>query len=87
MEEKNDGVRLDKWLWSVRLFKTRNKAQMACKNGNVIVGTKIGKSSKMVKVGDRLTLNSGGYGKKIVVKELIFRRVSAKIAEECFEVL
>ncbi len=87
MDEKIDGVRIDKWLWSVRLFKTRTKAQIACENGNIMVGKKKCKSAKILKIGDQVTINSGGFIKKIIVKDLIYKRVSAKIASELFEIM
>ena len=45
-------VRVDKWLWSVRLFKTRSIATDACKGGKVSMDGKVVKASKEVKVGD-----------------------------------
>lgn len=79
-------VRLDKWLWSVRLYKTRNLATEACKAGAVrLRGDKV-KPSYAVKVGDLLTLRREDRSRgpdpliqTIEVAELLDQRVGAKL--------
>ena len=51
-----DEARIDKWLWASRIFKTRTIAADACKNGRVAVNDVNVKPSRMVKVGDKITL-------------------------------
>lgn len=72
-------VRLDKWLWSVRIFKTRNLATEACKKGKVKLNNIISKPSKTIKKGDLIHLNNEGIIKQYKVIELIDKRVSAKL--------
>ncbi len=78
-------VRIDKWLWSVRIFKTRNVSATACRAGKVKVGDKSVKPSYLLSVGETITLKKNGN--KIIVKavKLIERRVGASIAIECYE--
>ncbi len=85
MDDKRVEVRIDKWLWAVRLFKTRVKAQLACKNGKISIGEKICKPSKIVKVDDVIAIRSGSLLKEVRIKEIISKRVSAKIAAELYE--
>ena len=77
-------VRLDKWLWSVRLFKTRTLAGNMCKGGDVkLKGRKL-KPSFQVSVGDLLQIHKNGFNLQIEVVKLIERRVSATLAEKCY---
>lgn len=56
-----DGVRLDKWLWAARFFKTRALAAKACELGRVVSNDVVAKAAREVKVGDRLSVkNEGG---------------------------
>ncbi len=56
-----DGVRLDKWLWAARFFKTRALAAKACELGRVVSNDVVAKAAREVKVGDRLIVkNEGG---------------------------
>ena len=87
MGEEKDGVRIDKWLWSVRLFKTRAIAQAACKKGRVSIEGKICKPSKLVKIENKIIIRNGDLEKGILVKGLISKRVSAKIAIELYDLL
>lgn len=76
------GVRADKLLWSVRVYKTRSLATEACKNGRVhIEGVSI-KASREIRVGDTLTIRLGAFTRTIAVIGLIQNRVSAKLVAE-----
>ncbi|MEO6472367.1 MAG: RNA-binding S4 domain-containing protein [Aeromicrobium sp.] len=78
-------ARVDVWVWSVRLFKTRAEASAACKGGHVRVNGKKAKPALTVHVGDRVeALNPGGLH-TVVVKRLIAKRVGATVAAACFE--
>ena len=81
----SDKMRVDKWLWNVRIFKSRSKATAACKKGRVSIGELTLKPSYLVKVDDKLDLRKDGYMLEFLVKELISRRVSAVLAEPCYE--
>ena len=74
-------VRIDKWLWAVRLFKTRTLAAEACKAGQVeIAGQRI-KPSRSVRIGEILSAKIGLITKTVRVLGLIDRRVGASIAK------
>jgi len=75
------GVRIDKWLWSVRLFKTRSQATDACRSNKVLVEDQTVKPSREVHVGDVIIFQTGHLRKTVKVKELLKSRVSAKLVE------
>jgi ribosome-associated heat shock protein Hsp15 len=75
-------VRLDKFLWSVRLFKTRNQATDACRGGKVSIEGFIAKASREVKVGDEIEVRQSGFKRRIKVKVLLEKRVGAKLVSE-----
>jgi len=81
----SDRMRVDKWLWNVRIFKSRSKATAACKKGRVHIGELVLKPSYLVKVDDKLDIRKDGYMLEFLVKELIPRRVSAVLAEPCYD--
>lgn len=78
-------VRLDKWLWSVRLFKTRTLAGNMCKGGDVKLRGRKLKPSFQVSEGDILEIHKNGFNLQIEVIKLIGHRVSATLAAECYE--
>ncbi len=79
-------VRIDKWLWSIRIFKSRTVATDACKGGKVkLNGTVNAKPSSMVQKGDVLTIRKMGFDFQFKVLELIEKRVSAALAQQCYE--
>jgi ribosome-associated heat shock protein Hsp15 len=80
--------RIDKWLWAVRIFKTRSMASNACKGGKVVIGENSIKPSHMVKIGEEIKINGGPFGpitRTFQVKGLLEKRVSAKLAKEFVE--
>jgi ribosome-associated heat shock protein Hsp15 len=81
-----ESVRLDKWLWAARVFKTRSLAATACDGGKVDVNEQAAKPAKLVRPGDaiRVTLPQGRRRvlKIVAVDE---RRGSAQIAARLFE--
>ena len=69
-----DAMRVDKWLWAARVFKSRTLAAAACDGGKIDVGDEAVKPSRSIRPGDRLTI-SLSRGKRIVrVTELSDRR-------------
>lgn len=74
-------VRLDKWLWAVRLYKTRALATDACRLGKISFEGNVAKASKEVKVGDKYEINLNQLRKIVEVKEILCNRVSAKMVE------
>ena len=80
-----EGVRIDKWLWAVRIFKTRSQATIACKSGKVKVKESNVKPSHEVKTGEIISVNLSVLQKKIKVTGLLTSRVSAKLVENYME--
>ncbi len=78
-------VRIDKYLWSVRIYKTRNIAIDACKAGKVKIEGHSVKPSRVIKEGDVIDLSIGPLNRKIKVKSLLHNRVSAKLVPDYLE--
>ncbi|MEV0120085.1 RNA-binding S4 domain-containing protein [Streptomyces sp. NPDC050703] len=78
-------VRVDSWIWSVRLTRTRSSGAAACKGGHVRVNGERVKPAYGVRVGDEVRLRQAGNRERIVVvKRLIRKRVGAPVAVECY---
>lgn len=93
MTENNNNsaakVRLDKWLWAARFYRTRSLSKQAIEGGKVhFAGSRV-KTSKEISVGDELTIRQGSATamteKTIVVKELSVQRGNATIAQTMYE--
>lgn len=80
-----DSIRLDKWLWAIRAFKTRSLATDACKGGRVKIDGVSAKASRDLKIGDIIEFKSGLLSKKIKVTQLIKNRVNASLAVQNYE--
>jgi ribosome-associated heat shock protein Hsp15 len=78
-------VRLDKWLWAARFFKTRTLAVEAITGGRVSVNGERAKPAKELKVGDQLAVRRPPFEHVVVVKALSDKRGSATIAATLFE--
>lgn len=74
-----DTIRIDKWLWAVRLFKTRSKASEACRKGNVKIDGNPVKASRDVSAGTIIDVHQNPIVKTIEVKVAIKNRVGAKL--------
>ena len=74
-----ESVRVDKWLWAVRIFKTRSLATEACKKGHVSNGGSVLKPSKMVQVGDTIQVRKSPITKSLKILALAEKRMSAKL--------
>lgn len=80
-------VRLDKYLWSVRIFKTRSDAADAVRNNRVLVNDAYAKPSREVKVGDRITVKRTLVTYSYLVKDLVANRQPAsKVLDFCIDV-
>lgn len=77
-------VRVDRWLWSVRIFKSRSLATDACKTRKVKIDDKPIKPSYLIKKGEVLQVQKEGFNLIIEVVDLINKRVSASLAEPCY---
>lgn len=78
-------VRIDKWLWSVRIFKSRTMATDACKSGKVKIGEINVKPSFLVMGGEHVFVKKDGFNLEYKILELIDKRVGAPIAVTCYE--
>lgn len=79
------GCRIDKYLWAVRLFRTRSLAAEACRKGSVRIAGKAAKPSRVVRPGLHFQLRVKGMVWDYRVKEVLEKRVGAKLVEEYLE--
>ena len=79
------GVRVDSWLWAVRVFKTRSAATAACRAGHVRVNDTRVKAAQSVVPGDEIRVRANGVDRILVVKQLLAKRVGAPVAAEAME--
>ena len=78
-------VRIDKWLWSVRIFKSRSMATDACKSGKIKVGEQNVKPSYLLKREETVFVKKNGFNLTFKVIDLLEKRVSATLAQPCYE--
>ncbi|WP_110590410.1 RNA-binding S4 domain-containing protein [Microbacterium suaedae] len=78
-------VRVDVWLWAVRVYKTRSAATTAIRGGHVRVNGDPVKASYSLKVGDEVRARIQGFDRILGVKKLLLKRVGAPVAKEAFE--
>jgi ribosome-associated heat shock protein Hsp15 len=85
--ESSDAVRLDKWLWAARFFKTRALAAEAVDGGKVHLNGERVKRSKTLKLGDEVRVRLGPYEHRIVVRSTSDRRGPATVAATLYDEL
>lgn len=78
-------IRIDKYLWAIRIFKTRSMASTACTAGRVKIEGRGVKASYTAKVGEIITIQKGQEKKIVKVRQLIGNRVNATLASLCYE--
>jgi len=78
-------IRIDKWLWAARFFKTRSLATDEVQRGRVQVEQRDIKPSREVQVGDTVTLWQGQVQRTLVVKGISGQRGSAPVAQQLYE--
>jgi ribosome-associated heat shock protein Hsp15 len=78
-------VRVDKWLWAARFFRSRSLAQTAIENGRVLVGGQRVKLSRALRPGDELSIRIGDEARTVVVRGVDERRGSATVAQAMYE--
>lgn len=76
------GVRIDKWLWAVRLYKTRSQATEACKKGHVSIGDLPVKASREVHVGEVVQVRKAPITRSFEVLALTGKRMGAKLVSD-----
>ena len=79
-----DSTRVDRWLWSVRLYKTRAEATAGCRGGHVRINGRIAKPASPVRIGDRVEAHIHRRDRIVEVTKVIDTRVGAPIAAECY---
>lgn len=79
-----DTTRVDRWLWAVRLFKTRSDAADACRGGRVRINGRAAKPASQVRSGDRVEARVGRRERIAEVVRTIDKRVGAAIAANCY---
>ncbi|MCZ4407901.1 S4 domain-containing protein [Cryomorphaceae bacterium 1068] len=77
-----EDLRIDKFIWAVRLFKTRSISASEIKAGNVLINEEGIKASQSVKVGDVIKVKRNPIWRSYKVKELLKRRVGAKLVDQ-----
>ena len=85
MHDDSDRVRLDKWLWAARFFKTRSLATEAVSGGKVEVNGERAKPAKAIKPGDEIRLRLGPYEHILIVRGLAERRGPAAVAQALYQ--
>jgi ribosome-associated heat shock protein Hsp15 len=86
MQPSSDSIRVDKWLWAARVFKTRSLASTACDGGKVDINAEAAKPARRVRAGDRIEV-SLPRGRRRILKVVGVgeRRGSAEAARKLFE--
>lgn len=83
-QEHDNGVRLDRWLWAARFFKTRAEAVEAVRAGHVLLNDHRTRSAKSVRCNDRLRIRRKKAVYHITIQRLIDKRASAAIAAQTY---
>lgn len=77
-------VRIDAWLWAVRVYRSRTQATAACRAGHVSIGGEKVKASASVGVGDMVTVRIAGRDRLFDVQQLLAKRVGAEVAAQAY---
>ena len=85
MAQQEEPIRIDKWLWAARFFKTRSLAAEAVSGGKVEINGERAKPSRIVRAGDKLCVRRGPYEWIVVVKELSRLRGPAPQAQLLYD--
>lgn len=78
-------VRIDKYLWAIRVYKSRSLSADACRDGRVKVRNEIAKPSTQVAAGDLIDISKDGFRLQLKAVSLLEKRVSPALARPCFE--
>lgn len=81
----DEGVRIDAWLWAVRVTKSRSAATALCKAGHVKVGGEAAKPAQTVRPGVEVRVVTPAGARVLVVRQLLVKRVSAPLAAAAFD--
>lgn len=80
-----EGIRIDKWLWAVRIYKTRSQATEACKKGHASIGNLPVKPSRIVHLGEIVHVRKSPVTRSFKVLKLAEKRMSAKLVPDFLE--
>ncbi|HET9454866.1 MAG TPA: RNA-binding S4 domain-containing protein [Gemmatimonadaceae bacterium] len=83
--DSSDKVRIDKWLWAARFYKTRSLATDAVDGGKIQLNGESVKPAKTVKIGDEVRIRTGPYEYVVLVQGLAERRGSPAVAQALYE--
>ncbi|MGO2520602.1 MAG: RNA-binding S4 domain-containing protein [Microbacterium sp.] len=78
-------VRVDSWLWAVRVYKTRSAATTACRAGHIRVNSAKVKAAQTVKPGDEVRIRISGFDRILTVRQTLTKRVGAPVAALAYE--
>jgi len=78
-------VRVDSWLWAIRIYKTRSAATTACRAGHVRIGGERTKAAQTVKPGDEVRVRMSGFDRVLIVKKTLSKRVGAPVAVTAYD--
>lgn len=84
-QETGPSIRIDVWLWAVRVYKTRSAATTACRAGHVRLNTAPVKAATLVRAGDEVRVRINGFDRILMVREILHKRVGAPIAAKAYE--
>ncbi|MCF6525753.1 RNA-binding S4 domain-containing protein [Streptomyces sp. JJ36] len=84
MAADEGSVRVDSWIWAVRLTKTRSLAASACRAGHVRINGERVKPAHSLRAGDQVRLRHAGRERIVVVRRLLRKRVGAPVAVEAY---
>lgn len=84
-QPQDERVRIDKWLWAARFYKTRSLATEAIAGGKVEVNGERAKPAKTIKAGDEVRVRLGPYEHVLIVRGLAERRGPASVAQALYE--
>lgn len=79
-----ESTRIDRWLWAIRLCKTRSDATTLCRGGHVELNGRPAKPASPVRVGDTVSARIHGRDRVVEVAEVIDKRVGASVAAGCY---
>jgi len=82
--QKDDNIRLDKWLSLACIIKTRSQATKVCEDGRVKVNDQVAKPARLIKVGDQITLKEKTHQRRLDVREIVHKSVSHQRARELY---
>ncbi|MFD5215286.1 RNA-binding S4 domain-containing protein [Microbacterium sp. NPDC058345] len=85
MIESIKPVRVDSWLWAVRIYKTRSAATTACRAGHVRVNGERTKAAQTVKPGDEVRVRISGFDRILAVRQTLSKRVGAPVAVTAYD--